>query len=327
MGNTSAADIYHYYTYTVGEDAITQTCAYHAEYSATVTPTIDGDKCWYTGNAVEAVSLQYSGDWEYTAPTLSYENNVDAGTATACVEVGSVTLEKQFIIVDAPTILGGSVRTEAPAGLRFQSKVDEDLAIEGVTFGTLLIPEKELGDNELTKDTSKVNVVKQSVWATKDENDTDYEEGYKYFNAVLTDIPEEHYNKVIVARSYVYANGQYYYSETKARSIMQVASYAIQNNETDDILYTYVEKGLEGKEISIEGAEKIMEGRDFAFSLVGSQGCVAIWSSSNEKVVTVDNTGKVTATGVGTATITATIGSRIKITLEVVVTSGWTGII
>lgn len=39
-------------------------------------------------------------------------------------------------------------------------------------------------------------------------------------------------------------------------------------------------------------------------------GYTVLWSSSNEKVATVDNTGKVVAKGVGTATITATVGGK-----------------
>ena len=138
-------------------------------------------------------------------------------------------------------------------------------------------------------------------------------------------IPEDHYDKVIVARSYVYANGQYYYADAKARSIMQVASYALQNNEEHEVLYDYIDKGLDGKEISIAGNTQVVEDLSISLSLVGTEGCVAKWSSSNEKILTVDNNGKVQAKRAGTATVTAKIGSK-EFTIDITVTSGWTGI-
>lgn len=322
--NLSGANEYHYYTYEVNGNELVQTCVYD-DHSGVATVSIDGDKCWYTGKAVEPASVDLGDTWEYTMPTISYANNVEVGSASAYVGMGDVKAETQFIIVDAPTILGGSVRTKDPTGLRFQSKVDSALVEAGAEFGTLLIPQGVLGENELTVDTTSVEKVPQTSWAEKSESDNDYEAGYHYFNAVLMNIPEEHFDKVIVARSYVYANGQYYYAEAKARSIMQVASYALQNNEEHEVLYHYIDKGLEGKEISVEGDTQVMEDLSISLSLVGAEGCVAKWSSSDEKILTVDNNGKVQALRAGTATVTAKIGNK-KFTVDVTVISGWTGI-
>lgn len=323
--NLSGAKEYHYYTYEANGNELIQTCAYHTELSATATVSIDGNKCQYTGEEVEPASVVLGDTWEYATPTVSYADNVAVGKASAYVGMGDVKAETQFVIVDAPTILGGSVRTKDPTGLRFQSKVDDALVEAGAEFGTLLIPQATLGDNELTVDTADVEKVPQTVWAEKSESDKDYEAGYHYFNAVLMKIPEEHFDKVVVARSYVYANGQYYYAEAKARSIMQVASYALQNNEEHEVLYDYIDKGLEGKEISVEGDTQVMEDLSISLSLVGAEGCVAKWSSSNEKILTVDNNGKVQALRAGTATVTARIGNK-EFTVDVTVISGWTGI-
>ena len=323
----SGATAYHYYTYTANGGTLTQTCAYD-DHTATASVEIDGDKCWYSGQAIEAASLNVDNAWEYTQPTVSYANNIAVGAASAYVGVGETKAETQFVIVDTPTILGGSVRTKDPSGLRFQSKVDADLKNSGAEFGTLLIPKKVLGENELTHETASVEDVEQSVWATenvKATNPNDYEEGYEYFNAVLTGIPEAYYDEVIVARSYVYANGQYYYADEISRSIMQVASHAIQAGEKFDILNKYVDKGLEGKTITIEGASQVMHERSIVLALEGAEGCVAVWSSSNEKILTVDNEGNVTGMRVGRATVTATIGTK-EYTVEITVTTAWTGI-
>ena len=141
MGSTSAADEYHYYTYTANDNVITQTCAYHTGLAATATLNFDENvSLQYTGNEIKPATIEFSGDWEYDKPSVIYENNVEAGKAKACVTAGQVRVEQEFVIVDTPVVLGGSVRTSAPSGLRFQSKIDADLKNSGATFGTLLIP-------------------------------------------------------------------------------------------------------------------------------------------------------------------------------------------
>jgi hypothetical protein len=160
MGSTSAADSYHYYTYTEADGVITQSCAYHADLSATATSKIDETvSMLYTGKAITPVAVEVSSDWEYDLPSIEYQNNVQCGTANYTITAGQVCVEDNFIIVETPTILGGSVRTTDPSGLRFQSKIPSGMVDTGATFGTLLIPKAVLGDNELTHATSKVEDV------------------------------------------------------------------------------------------------------------------------------------------------------------------------
>lgn len=329
MGNTSAANTYHYYTYTQNDNVITQTCAYHTELAATATVTQDESvSLQYTGNEITPINVETTSDWEYDKPTVLYADNIQAGNANYTICAGQVRVEGNFTIVDTPVVLGGSVRTSAPSGLRFQSKVSDGLAnADGVTFGTLLIPKEVLGEGELTIATDTVNNIEQTKWATdsvKKNNPEQYEEGYAYFNAVLTGIPEEHYDKVIVARSYVYANGQYYYSEPVERSVAQVSAYALQDGYTDDILYDYVDKALADSTVSMQTELTIYEGESAQLTLSGNKGYVAIWSMDSE-LISVDENGKITAGKTeGEAIVTAKLGN---ITVECIVTvkHRWTG--
>lgn len=328
MGSIAAADEYHYYTYTESDNVITQTCAYHDTLAATATLGMDENvSLKYTGSAIKPATLTFSGDWEYDKPAIAYENNIEIGKAKYSVVVGELNVEKEFVIVDTPTILGGSVRTAAPSGLRFQSKIEDGMKDSGATFGTLVIPKGVLGDNELTAETSNVEDIEQTKWATEDVRAyhfEDYEEGYEYFNAVLTEIPDEHFDEVIVARSYVYANGQYYYSDPVERSIAQVAAYAIQDGYEQEILRDYVTKALADTTVTMQTTATLFEGESMQLTLSGNKGYVAIWST-NSDILTVDNEGNVTAgKKEGTATVVAKLGT-ITVTCEVTVKYRWTG--
>lgn len=328
MGSIAAADDYHYYTYTESDNVITQTCAYHDTLAATATLGMDETvSLQYTGSAIKPATLTFSGDWEYDKPAIAYENNIEIGKAKYSVLVGELNVEKEFVIVDTPTILGGSVRTAAPSGLRFQSKIEDGMKDSGAKFGTLIIPKEVLGENELTVDTSTVENIEQKNWATEDVKANhleDYEEGYEYFNAVLTEIPEEYFAEVIVARSYVYANGQYYYSDPVERSIAQVAAYAIQDGYTNEILYDYVDKALADTTVTMQTTATLFEGESMQLTLSGNKGYVAIWSTDSD-ILTVDKDGNVTAgKKEGTATVVAKLGT-ITVTCEVTVKYRWTG--
>lgn len=313
MGTLSVADELHYYTYTKQDNVITQTCAYHDTLQAKATLTLDATACKYTGAEIKPITVELSNDWEYDIPATSYKNNVEIGKAQYSVQVGESVFENEFYIVGAPTILGGSVRLSTPAGLRFQSKVSEkDLSLNA-TFGTLIIPKEVLGNSELTIDTDKVRNVEQTVWATENvkvSNPQQYEEGYEYFNAVLTEIPEEHYGTVIVARSYVCVDGVYYYSETIERSIAQVAAYALQDGYTEETLRTYVDTALKNEAVQISLTSMANVGKEITLDLVGNKGYVAIWTVSDESVASIDKNGKLIGKSVGEIVVTAKIGNK-----------------
>ena len=319
MGSLTAADELHYYTYAQEGMTITQTCVYCDDFIATATMVFDESvSLLYTGEAKEPATVVYSDNWVGEKPQVAYTDNVEAGIAKCALTIGQVCVEMDFIIVEAPTVLGGSVRLSNPTGLRFQSMLPAGLKDSGATFGTLIIPKEVLGGSELTHATPLVEDIVQTKWATSEvqiSNPLEYQEGYEYFNAVLTEIPSEDYDAEIVARSYVYANGQYYYSQQITRSAAQVAAYALEDGYTSSVLYTYVDEALKGVTLTMESEVDLWETGETEYQLVlegNVNNYAVIWTSSNNDVVTVDKNGKLTVGGAqGRAIITAKLGSRI----------------
>lgn len=315
MGSLSAADELHCYTYTLNNNVITQTCKYHDTHSATASLSLEENLVEvYNGAALEPASLEYSENWEYDKPEVEYQNNEKGGVAMCSVSIGDQTIEDTFTIIEAPTILGGSVRLSTPAGLRFQSKVSDGMVEMGTTFGTLIIPRAVLGEEELTIETAMVENIEQTQWATdivKENNPAAYEEGYEYFNAVLTDIPAEHYGTEIVARSYVCLNGVYYYSDEVERSIAQVAAFAIQDGYTNEVLYTYVDTALANETKTLEREVILGENSIYQLTLSGVKNYVAVWSVNDDSVLTIDKNGKIVARKAGTAYVIARIGTTV----------------
>lgn len=319
MGNIEPADEFHYHTYKQEDMTITQTCVYCDDFIATATMVFDESvSLLYTGEAKEPATVVYSDNWVGEKTQVAYTDNVEAGIAKCALTIGQVCVEMDFIIVEAPTVLGGSVRLSNPTGLRFQSMLPAGLKDSGAIFGTLIIPKEVLGGSELTHATPLVEEIVQTKWATSEvqiSNPLEYQEGYEYFNAVLTEIPSEYYNAEIVARSYVYANGQYYYSQQITRSAAQVAAYALEDGYTSSVLYTYVDEALNGVTLTMESEVDLWETGETEYQLVlegNVNNYAVIWTSSNNDVVTVDKNGKLTVGGAqGRAIITAKLGSRI----------------
>ena len=318
MGSLTPADIMHYYYCESDGATLMQKCAYCEDFSASITMQLDENvSLRYNGEAIEPVIVSNDGNWVGEMPQVVYKNNVEAGKAICSITAGQVSAELDFIIVDAPVVLGGSVRLSNPSGLRFQSIVPAGLKDSGAVFGTLIIPKAVLGDNELTHATPMVEDIQQTQWATETVKATypqDYLEGYEYFNAVMTGIPEEHFDTELVARSYVYANGQYYYAEELDRSIAQVAAFALKDGYTDEILYDYVDKAVEEAPLTMESEVQLWEEQTaYQLTLEGNlKGYAVIWTSSNEEIVSVDENGYITAGKTqGRVTITAKLGSQV----------------
>ena len=78
----------HVYSYVLNGNIITQTCSEHGDHSATATITPTSNT--YNGSAI-VVDVEYSENWEYEEFNISYVNNVNAGTATATLDIEGLT--------------------------------------------------------------------------------------------------------------------------------------------------------------------------------------------------------------------------------------------
>ena len=210
-----------------------------------------------------------------------------------------------------------SVRLEGKSGLRFTATVDrsyyDGLDSESKKAGIIVIPQNLL-EGELTVQTDKVLNIEKTVWYEQPTA-----EHYK-FSGVITDIPETDYGTALTARAYLFNGSDYVYSsETVTRSVAQVASYALKEGESSEILLNYVDKAVkkfqaENNSYSIYLAEKVTP----KISVEPSDLSVA-WESMDESIAVVDKTsGEITAKGVGNTEIKAKLGSgEIIFNLEV----------
>ncbi len=208
---------------------------------------------------------------------------------------------------------GFEIRVVEPLGLRVMTSIDatdkENLVNDGAQFGTLMLPERLIGeDGKLTIEDSLVLDIKTSVWN---------EDGNSY-NSVLfagygenQTFPDKFFNDPIVARSYYVLDGEYYYSNAVTRSMSYVAAAALADGKELPVL-TKTEQAIPATLAVNDGQELAIDGEYSAIFTVG--GIVAnsdkvAFSGNNSAVVSVDETtGKITAVGAGTATITATLG-------------------
>jgi len=85
------------FSYTVDGAVITQSCANCGEQLGTATISVDsGADLNYTGSEIKPAKVTYSDGWveDNNKPdntAITYENNIDAGTATAKLTIGGAT--------------------------------------------------------------------------------------------------------------------------------------------------------------------------------------------------------------------------------------------
>ena len=87
----------HSYTYSGSDAVITETCI--CGHNATATISIrDGANLTYTGSAITPAEVTYSDGWKGGNLTLDYENNTNAGNATATITKDNATASVTFTI-------------------------------------------------------------------------------------------------------------------------------------------------------------------------------------------------------------------------------------
>ena len=159
----------------------------------------------------------------FSAVCINYSNTY--------AEENVTEIEGTFALVD-----GAEIRNAEPYGLRFITRIGDDFnnALSTkyvdctIKYGTILTTENK-------------------IWDVTAKQIVDIEEAnYSEYRTVLTDIPTEELSTMVTAKSYVKvldAENKLVFSketESVSRSAIQVASIALADGKTDDILYTYV---------------------------------------------------------------------------------------
>lgn len=262
--------------------------------------------CAFATTAIGVANLNVAADGTVTVTT---NENVKM------VQSGSLRVEKE---VDGDTV---------PFGLRFKTLINKNwydsYVAEGITpqVYTVLLPTNKLNGAVLTKDTVGAVTSEDEAAKKYDKTETDGSVINYCFNTVLKEIPKNNYSTEITARSYIVVGNDTYYSDTVARSVVAVASYAL---EADATLYGDVGKYLV---TGVNVIDKIQVGAAVDLSLSCATGTsqeaigilndnIDVEQTSGEEYVTYE-AGKLTAKGVGEATFTvSTFGFSQDITVK-----------
>lgn len=206
---------------------------------------------------------------------------------------------------------GMSIRKENPVGLRFATSVDSAFR---ASLEEKYSPEEyvyEFGTVLTVGEKQTIAPIKQ--W--KDEAKTEY-------TMVIYEIPETDYATEISAKGYVTVYAQtdidketaiytQYTSNEVSRSAAYVASAALNNGESGDALINYLKPVAKG--ITLSESKVTLSALNETKTLAATTNPVdykAVWSSSNNSIVSVDKNGVITAKDYGKATITAKFGDH-----------------
>ena len=88
----------HNITYTAQGNVIEEVCV-HGDHHETA--TITANDAVYTGSSIETATVEYSPNWKGGDLTISYENNINAGTAVAKITKDNATATVEFVIEKA----------------------------------------------------------------------------------------------------------------------------------------------------------------------------------------------------------------------------------
>lgn len=193
--------------------------------------------------------------------------------------------------VQAPEILGASVRTEGVQGLRFVGRISRSCGVAltaggaSVNFGILLIPESKLAANtNITVNTANVKKVPAVVLmgqAAVEAVGLTYNSDYYYFSAVQTEIPAEFYGTNLLARAYVQNGSTYYYSTQVKRSVQFVAQKVVD----------------EGGSIPAAITKALADFEEVGSDILVNAGAMFNWSSAADTSVLQNTYHRLTATG------------------------------
>lgn len=228
------------------------------------------------------------------------------GTYTALAEAKA---EEIAVAWEGFEISAAAVRTAAPVGLRFKTDVErltstmKKYNADAEYYTTLTLT--------TANGYSYSTTVEATVWRPDGSG----------WNTVLLGIPESDYETQVTAQSFIKLNGKetaFYQTEPVTISIAQTAAAAMSYGATSEYITQYVEDVVMGVSLDRTSVE-LEEGQSAQLlATTTPTGYMAKFSSSNSEVATVSAQGKVTARGVGNATVTAEInGYKASCTVSV----------
>ena len=238
------------------------------------------------------------------------------GTAIACLTVGALSVNPITASADDSLVKmvdGASVRTKEPYGMRFSADFSKDLfengqLKDGYEAGFVLA-ETGTWEGDLIIGTAGSKNVTAMVWDTEKGG-----ENYYRLNAVIANIPEEDFDTNVTAVAYLKNGTTTTYTNSVSRNVAQVASRAMADGYTGEVLETYINKVNPQinlpVEVSAENMVTMLVGQSISYS-VAPEYLTATVLATEKGIVSVDGT-KITATGAGSADVTIKLGSTEK---------------
>ncbi len=163
----------HMLTYTAQGNVIKEECVYGDHHE---TATITAGDAVYTGSDIKTAKVEYSPNWKGGDLTVSYENNINAGTAIAKITKDNATATVEFLIEKAnqkapSNVIGvdesidgkndGSI-TNVTADMEYSTDKTDWVAVEGnkienLQDGTYYVRYKET-ENKKASDEVEITI-------------------------------------------------------------------------------------------------------------------------------------------------------------------------
>lgn len=241
------------------------------------------------------------------------------GILTVFCSVLTINVIKQPIIKAANSVFemtnGGSIRTMAPYGLRFQVRMSEDIAKNAEKVGMIIFPADYLENSGVANDvyyTSVEDLVKNGKAGHKINLDLTqklYEkDGYYYGNGAIVDIKDKNMTREFVGIAYYTLGGDTVWADTSklantTRAVLHVALqyYADESRDYEDnieILAQYMSymKGTEFKNMHFDCLPLAVDnGKDVAVAKIKAEytdiGVKIIADVEDQEVSFENNTG------------------------------------
>ena len=196
---------------------------------------------------------------------------------------------------------GAQIRTEDPQGLRFIFSIPravydaleqpESVSDTGIGFGSVVMPKKYLGDNELTKETSVT--VNNKVYKSKIApavNLFDVTEDEVKFTVCVIEIPEKNYSEEYVAIPYMtyVENGEeitVYGEKTEGITVFTIAEMAYADSTVSDDVKKYLFDNI----LTVVRPDKYHKDEPYDYRIVLSAKTIADKDGKEKNIYTVLN--------------------------------------